>query len=122
MGMIDYVSKSFHDLLAGELDVISNSGSSGGSHHPLQECFMVGVLEGRVEDAHSGKLLRAALMMGQGEEPSSTTGTAQAAAGAAEGARGGGPLDRTGACQTRARDQTLWGWSASVRCGPRPKP
>jgi hypothetical protein len=34
MGMTDYISESFHDLLAGESKVISDSNSSGGSHHP----------------------------------------------------------------------------------------
>jgi hypothetical protein len=53
VGMTDYISKSFHDLHAGESEVISDSGSSEGSHHPSRECFMVGVPEGRVKDAHS---------------------------------------------------------------------
>ena len=36
----------FHDLLAGESGSPSDSDSSGGSHHPSDECFMVG--KGRV--------------------------------------------------------------------------
>jgi hypothetical protein len=51
--MTGYVLESFHDLLAGESEAISDSGSSGGSHHPSRECFMAGVPEERVEDAHS---------------------------------------------------------------------
>jgi len=34
MGMADYVVESFHDLLAGDSESISNSDSSRGSHHP----------------------------------------------------------------------------------------
>jgi hypothetical protein len=55
VGMMEYVSESFHDLLAGEAEVISDSGSSRGSHHPSRECFIVGVPEGHVEDAQSGE-------------------------------------------------------------------
>jgi hypothetical protein len=51
--MMDYVSKSYHDLLAGESEVMSDSASSRGSHHPSRECFKAGVPEGHVEDAHS---------------------------------------------------------------------
>jgi hypothetical protein len=53
--MKDYISESFHDLLVGELEVISDSSSTGGSHHPSRECFMAGVPEGRFEDAHNGE-------------------------------------------------------------------
>jgi hypothetical protein len=53
VGMMDYISKSFHDLLAGEPEAVLDSGSSGGSHHPSRECFMAGVPEGRVKDTHS---------------------------------------------------------------------
>jgi hypothetical protein len=53
MMMTGYISECFHDLLAGELEAIFDSSSSGGSHHPSRECFMVAVPEGRVEDAHS---------------------------------------------------------------------
>jgi hypothetical protein len=55
VGMTDYISESFHDLLAGESEAISNSNSSRGSHHPSRECFLAGVPEGRVEDAHNGE-------------------------------------------------------------------
>ena len=34
MGMTEYVMQSFHDLLAGESELPSNSDSSKGSHHP----------------------------------------------------------------------------------------
>jgi hypothetical protein len=53
VGMKNYISESFHDLLAGESEAISDSGSSRGIHHPLWECFMARVLEGHVKDAHS---------------------------------------------------------------------
>ena len=52
MGMMDYVTESFHDLLAGDLEMISDSYSYRGSHHPSRECFMVGTPEGRVESVH----------------------------------------------------------------------
>jgi hypothetical protein len=55
VGITDYISESFHDLLAGESEAISNSNSSRGSHHPSRECFLPGVPEGRVEDAHNGE-------------------------------------------------------------------
>jgi hypothetical protein len=48
MGMVDYVSEFFHDLLAGESETIFDSDSSSGSHHPSLECFMVDSLEGRI--------------------------------------------------------------------------
>ena len=34
VGMTEYVAESFHDLLAGESESLSNSDSSRGSHHP----------------------------------------------------------------------------------------
>jgi hypothetical protein len=40
MGMMDYISESFHDLLAGESEAIFDSNYSGGRHHPSRECFM----------------------------------------------------------------------------------
>jgi hypothetical protein len=55
MGMMDYISESFHDLLPRESEAISDSGSSGGSHQPSRECFMARVPEGSVEDAHNGE-------------------------------------------------------------------
>ena len=54
VGMADYVTKSFHDLLMGDSESISNSDSSRGSHHPSRECFMAGTLEVRVERVHEG--------------------------------------------------------------------
>ena len=54
MGMMDYIAKSFHYLLMGYLETISDSDSSRGSHHPLRECFMVGTPEGCVESVHEG--------------------------------------------------------------------
>ncbi|RLM84893.1 hypothetical protein C2845_PM04G09490 [Panicum miliaceum] len=66
VGMADYILESFHDLLAGESEVISDSGSTGGSHHPSPECFMAGVPEGRVEDAHSMEIPPSSLTTGPG--------------------------------------------------------
>jgi hypothetical protein len=52
--MADYISESFHDLLAGELETFSDSNSSRGSHHPSLECFMADSPGRRVESAHDG--------------------------------------------------------------------
>ena len=54
VGMMDYVVESFHDLLAGDSESISDSDSSRGSHHLSRECFMTGALEGRVESVREG--------------------------------------------------------------------
>ena len=45
MGVIEHIVKSFHDLLAEELESPSGSDSNRGSHHPSHECFMIGVPE-----------------------------------------------------------------------------
>ena len=50
--MIEYVMKSFHDLLTGESESPSDSDSSKESHHPSRECFMAGTPEGHVESIH----------------------------------------------------------------------
>jgi hypothetical protein len=55
--MTDYVLESFHDLLAGESEVISDSNSSGGSHHPSWECFMADPPEGHIKSVHDGNTL-----------------------------------------------------------------
>ena len=52
--MTKYIVESFHDLLTGDSESLSDSDSSRGSHHPLRECFMVGTLEGCVESIHAG--------------------------------------------------------------------
>ena len=52
--MTEYVAESFHDLLAGDSESLSDSDSSRGSHHLSQECFMVGTPKGRVERVHEG--------------------------------------------------------------------
>jgi hypothetical protein len=52
MGMADYVLESFHDLIAGDSETISDSNSSRGSHHPSRECFMADTLEGHLESVH----------------------------------------------------------------------
>ena len=55
MGMTEYVTESFHDLLTGESRSPYDSDSSGGSHHPSHECFMVGTPEGHIESIHEGE-------------------------------------------------------------------
>jgi hypothetical protein len=55
--MTDYITKSFHDLLVGDSEVISNSNSSRGSHHPSRECFMADTLEGHIKSVNDGGLL-----------------------------------------------------------------
>ena len=52
VGITEYVTKTFHDLLAGESESPSSSDSSRGSHHPSRECFMVGTPEGHVKSIH----------------------------------------------------------------------
>ena len=52
VGMIEYVAESFHDILVGDLEMIFDSNSHRGSHHPSQECFMVGTPEGCVKSVH----------------------------------------------------------------------
>jgi hypothetical protein len=52
VGMTDYVAESFHELLAGDSEVISDSDSSRGSHHPSRECFMASTPEGHIESLH----------------------------------------------------------------------
>ena len=55
MGMTEYVTESFHDLLTGESRSPYDSDSSGGSHHPSHECFMTGTPEGHIESIHEGE-------------------------------------------------------------------
>ena len=50
--MTEYVTKSFHDLLAGASESPSSSDSSRGSHHRSRECFVAGTPEGHVESIH----------------------------------------------------------------------
>jgi hypothetical protein len=54
VGMTEYVTKSFHNLLVGDSESPSNSNSSRGSHHPSRECFIVSTTEGRIESIHEG--------------------------------------------------------------------
>ena len=54
VGTMDYVMEYFYDLLVGDIESISDSDSSRGSHHPSQECFMAGTPEGCVESIHEG--------------------------------------------------------------------
>ena len=52
--MTKYNVESFHDLLMGDSELLSDSDSSRGSHHPSRECFMVGTPKGRIESIHEG--------------------------------------------------------------------
>jgi hypothetical protein len=52
VGMADYLMESFHDLLAGDSEMISDSDSRRGSDHPLCKCFMADTSEGHVESIH----------------------------------------------------------------------
>ena len=54
VGMTEYITKSFHDLLVGESESPSDSDSSRRSHLPSQECFIAGTLEGYIESIHEG--------------------------------------------------------------------
>ena len=49
VGMILYVTESFHNLVTRESESPSSSDSNRGSHHPSHECFMLGTPEGHVE-------------------------------------------------------------------------
>jgi len=55
VGMTEYVIESFHDLLAGESELPSDSDSSRGSHHPSHKYFMADTPEGYVESIHEGE-------------------------------------------------------------------
>ena len=54
MGMTKYITEYFHDLLAGESELPSDSDSSRRSHHPSRECFMAGTPEGYIESIYDG--------------------------------------------------------------------
>jgi hypothetical protein len=62
VGMAEYVTKSFYDLLMGDSEGISDSNSSKGSHHPSHECFMaegvhhVETRKGHIADVHEGEV------------------------------------------------------------------
>ena len=55
MGMTEYVTESFDDLLVRESESPSSSDSSRGSHHPSHECFKAGTPKGHVESIHEGE-------------------------------------------------------------------
>jgi len=55
MGVIEHDTESLHKLLAEELESSSSSDSSRGSHHPSQECFMMGTPKGHVKSVHEGE-------------------------------------------------------------------
>jgi hypothetical protein len=48
MGVIKHVVESFQNLMVEELELLSSSNSSRGSHHPSRECFMMGTPEGHI--------------------------------------------------------------------------
>ena len=52
VGMILYVTESFHNLVTRESESPSSSDSNRGSHHPSHECFIAGTPEGHVESIH----------------------------------------------------------------------
>ena len=52
VGMTEYVTESFHDLLVEETESPSTFDSTRGSHHPSRECFMAGTPKGHVESIH----------------------------------------------------------------------
>ena len=54
VGMTEYVTESFHDLLTGELELPFDSDYSRGSHHFSRECFMAGNPKGYIESIHEG--------------------------------------------------------------------
>jgi hypothetical protein len=54
VGMTDYASESFYDLLTEDSEALSDSDSSKGSHHPLRKCFMADTPDGYVESIHEG--------------------------------------------------------------------
>ena len=99
VGMTEYVTESFHDLLVGESESPSGSDSCRGSHHPSRECFMAGSPEGQVKSIHEEEAtptndLNDEVGGGGCGGPASATG------GAAEGltprARGSTTLARVG--------------------------
>ena len=54
VGMTEYVTESFHDLLEGESESPSDFDSTRGSHHPSREYFMAGMPEGYIESIREG--------------------------------------------------------------------
>jgi hypothetical protein len=62
VGMVDYVTKSFYDLLVGDSRRISDSDSSRGSHHSSRECLMAEgahhaeTTKGHITNVHEGEV------------------------------------------------------------------
>jgi hypothetical protein len=63
--MVDYITKSIHDLLTNDSESISDPASSQGSYHPSHEHFMVDIIDdphyeatpkGHVVSANDGAL------------------------------------------------------------------
>jgi hypothetical protein len=58
VGMVEYITESFYDLLTGDSEGIAESNSSRGSHHPSRECFMAKcthraeTLKGHIANVH----------------------------------------------------------------------
>ena len=52
MGVTDYVSESFYDLIAEGSKTVSDSDSGRGSHHPSRECFMAKTHDVHDEGVH----------------------------------------------------------------------
>ena len=55
VGVTDYVSESFYDLIVEGSETVSDSDSSGGSHHPSRECFVVEIHDVHDEGVHGGE-------------------------------------------------------------------
>jgi hypothetical protein len=51
VGMAEFFVETIHDRPASDLESISGSASSKGSHHPSRECFMAETSEGHVASA-----------------------------------------------------------------------
>jgi hypothetical protein len=68
VGMTDYISECFHDLLVGDSEVISDSDSNRGSHHPSCECFMAETPVGHVTSVHEGEVTSPFDLNDEGEE------------------------------------------------------
>jgi hypothetical protein len=115
--MTDYVLESFHDLM-GESEAISDSDSSGGSHHHSLECFMADTPEGHIKSVHDGNTPLNSPAAGDWENSRAPPRAAGAAIGALERAREGTPPVRPRARQARVGDHTSQRWWACARQCP----
>jgi hypothetical protein len=71
VGMANYVEESIHDLLANDLESISDSASSQGSYHPSCECFKANI----VDDPHHEATLEGHVMSANDGAPHGGNGT-----------------------------------------------